>query len=114
MNNISIVTTFLGGMVFSFLLQVIWARLVRKFGSFGGMLAAMLISGTMWILNHGISRHLVYQSSSVWIDMSWAAAIGGICFSLFMGKSLKKATPNLFAATIGGILSGLFINFLTK
>ena len=46
-------TTVLGGFFFALFLQLIWDRLVDKLGGAGGLIAAMLIPGTMWIINHG-------------------------------------------------------------
>lgn len=112
MDKAAIITTFVGGLLFVFFLQIVWGRLVNRFGALGGFLAATLISGTMWILNHGLNKHLIHQSGSIWIDMSWAAAIGGITFSLIVGKSMKKSIPNIIAAVIGGIVSGLLINLI--
>lgn len=105
-------STFLGGLIFALLLQLIWDKLVEKLGILGGFLSAMLIPGSMWIINHGMNNHLIMQSNSIWIDMSWAAAIGGVTVTKLTGKSIKESIPNIFAAIIGGILAGFIIIIL--
>jgi len=99
-----------GGFLFTFLIQVFWERFVKKFGSFGGILAATLIPGSMWILNHGMSHPLISQNGNIWIDMAWAPAVGGITYSLLSGKKTNKSFSNIIAAIIGGVLSGFIIN----
>lgn len=108
----AIISTITGGFLFTFLIQILWGRLVNKFGSFGGILAAVLISGTMWVLNHGLTKPLIFQSGSLWIDMAWAPAVSGIVYSLLAGKKIKKSVPNIIAAILGGIMAGLLISSL--
>ncbi len=107
-----ILNIFLAGFLFTFFIQIFWGRLVDKFGAFGGVLSGTLISGSIWILSHGLSNHLIYQSGSIWIDMAWAPAIGGITFSLLNGHNLKKSFPNFLAAISGGIFAGMVICIL--
>lgn len=106
----TILSTLIGGFLFTFLIQTFWGRLVKKFGSFGGIIAATFIPGTMWVLNHGISSPLIFQRGVIWIDMAWAPAIGGITYSLLMGKKLKKSFSNIIAAIIGGLFAGIVIS----
>ena len=112
MNSHFIINIFLAGFLFTFLIQIFWGRLVNQFGAFGGILSGTFISGSVWIISHGLSKPLIYQSGSIWIDMAWAPAIGGITFSILNGHSLKKAFPNFLAAISGGICAGMLIYIL--
>lgn len=104
-----ILNIFMAGFLFTFFIQIFWGRLVNRFGAFGGLLSGTFISGSVWIISHGLNKHLIYQSGYIWIDMAWAPAIGGITFSILNGHSLKKAFPNFLAAISGGIFAGMLI-----
>lgn len=98
-----------GSFIFSFLVLTVWGRLVNSMGVIGGYLAALMIPGTMWIFNHGIKYHLIYQTGSVWIDMAWAVAIGICVSSKIKGKKILAAKNTIMAAIIGGMLGGYIL-----
>lgn len=111
MSGQAIITTILGAFLFPIFLRLFWGRLVNKFGAIGGFLAAVIIVGTIWIINHGIDNHLIRQSGSTWIDMAWAAAIGIFTASAVAGGKIRKSFTNVGAAIVGGIIGGIVIVF---
>src|SRR5471030_2624369 len=104
-----ILLTISGGFIFSFLVLTVWGRLVNFMGAIGGYLAALIIPGTMWIINHGINHHLIHQTGGVWIDMAWAVGIGVFVSSKVKGKKIFKAKNTIMAAIIGGLLGGYIL-----
>ena len=113
MSGQAIITTILGAFLFPIFLRLFWGRLVNKFGAIGGFLAAIIIVGTIWVINHGIDNHLIQQSGSTWIDMAWAAAIGVFTASVVSGGKIRKSFANINAAVIGGILGGIALVFMS-
>lgn len=109
MNFQEMLLTISGGFIFALLVLTVWGRLVNSMGAIGGYLAALMIPGTMWILNHGIEHHLIHQTGSVWIDMAWAVAIGSCVSSKIQGKKIFKAKSMIMAAVIGGIIGGYIL-----
>lgn len=51
------------------------------------------------------------QSGDVWVDMGLAAGVGVFVASAARGGKVGKATNNIFAALVGGILGGLILSF---
>lgn len=104
--------TIIGSFVFTFLVLTLWGRLVNSVGPVGGYIAALMIPGTMWILNHGIKNHFIHQTGSVWIDMAWAVGIGVCVSSKVKGKKIFKAKNTIMAAIIGGIIGGCILIYV--
>lgn len=105
---------FIAGLIFTFLIEILWKRLVSKYKAFGGILAASLIPGTMWIIAHGVNNSFIVQKSFLWIDMAWAPAVGGIVYSFLINKKLKGIFSNIVAALLGGAIAGVIMIFINK
>lgn len=112
MSGQAMITTIFGAFIFCVLLRLFWGRLVNKFGAIGGFLAALIIVGTVWILNHGMDKHLIQQSGNGWIDMAWAAAIGTFTATVAAGGKIRNSFTNISAAIAGGILGGIVLVFM--
>jgi hypothetical protein len=112
MSGQAIITTILGAFLFPIFLRLFWGRLVNKFGAIGGFLAALVIVGTIWVINHGMENHLIQQSGSGWIDMAWAAAIGVFTASVVSGGKIRKSYTNIGAGVVGGIVGGIVLIFM--
>ncbi|WP_294377455.1 Lin0368 family putative glycerol transporter subunit [uncultured Clostridium sp.] len=103
------VTTIIGAGIFTFIVIILWDKFVNRLGAIGGFIAAMVIPGTMWILNHGTAKHLIQQSGNVWIDMAWAVGIGVLVSSIIQGGNFKKSRITMFAAIVAGIVAGYML-----
>lgn len=112
MSGQAMITTIFGAFLFPIFLRIFWGRFVSKFGASGGFLAAIIIVGTIWIINHGVDNHLIRQSGSTWMDMAWAAAIGVFTASVVTGGKIKKSLSNIGAAIVGGIIGGIVLIFM--
>lgn len=101
--------TLLGSFVPPFLIALLWGRLVKRYGVIGGFIAAIIVIGPMWLLNHGQEKAWIYQSGTLFFDMGFAVAIGMLAYDLASGKSIKVYGRNLSAAIVGGIIAGLLL-----
>ncbi len=109
MSGQAMITTIFGAFIFPLFIRLFWERFVNKLGAAGGFLAAIVIVGTIWVLNHGFDNHLIQQSGSTWVDMAWAAAIGVFTASVFSGCKIKKSFVNIGAGVVGGIIGGIVL-----
>jgi hypothetical protein len=133
MSPVSVVTTVFGAFSVTFVVIICWSRLVEDFGPIGGMMAAGIIVGTFWVMNHklpGFGLHpegiphpdggtkqfgLIYQGfrgAAPWVDMGTAIGAGmwvcGLCEIPKGGKvsMAAESVPRVAAALLGGALGG--------
>lgn len=102
-------STLIAGFVFSILLFSIWVPLVDKLGAKGGFISAFLIIGMCWYLNHGSQFHLIHQTSSIFVDMGFAAGFGSLFYGLAKGGSFEASLYILASALCGGFLAGMIL-----
>ncbi len=139
MAPVSVITTVFGAFAVTFVAIVCWRRLVDDFGPAGGMLAAGIIVGTFWVMNHklpGFGIHpeglphpdggtkqfgLIYQGfrgAAPWVDMGTAIAAGFWLVSLLEGKRGQRArlawesVPRVVAAVAGGAIGGAVVGMV--
>lgn len=105
----SFLSTVLGGFILPFLIILIWGPLVNRFGAKGGWLAAFLIIGPVWLLNHGLKQSLIVQQSSVFVDMGLATAVGVFVYNSITQGQIKASLFYVFAAVLGGLLAGILL-----
>lgn len=110
MTLINMIKTFLGASLFPFCLVLFFDRFVKKIGAIGGFVAAGVIIGSIWMINHGFP--LIVQSGPIWIDMAFAAGSGVLTASIINKGSFSKALSNLFVAFLGGLLAGGLISLI--
>ena len=99
-----------GAFIFPFVIRMMWVKMVDNLGPIGGWVAAAMIVGTIWTLNHGVG--LMTQTGDAWVDMGLAAGVGVFVASAARGGKMGKAKLNLLAALVGGILGGLILSFI--
>ena len=136
MYNAGIITSIFGAFAVTFTVLMSWPKLVKDFGPIGGFMAAALIIGTFWLVNHklpglGFSTgllndadglpmqfSLIHQGnrgSAPWVDMGWAIAMGFILADVLCAPKgtrsglLKEAFPRWLVIILGGIAGGIFV-----
>ena len=136
MDHAGIITSIFGAFAVTFTVLMSWPKLVKDFGPIGGFMAAALIIGTVWLVNHkrpgfGFSTgflndadglpmqfSLIHQGargSAPWVDMGWAIAMGFILSDVLCapkgtrGGLLKEAFPRWLVIILGGIVGGIFV-----
>ncbi len=102
------ITTFIGAFFFSFAILLFWGRLVDKMGPKGGWIAALTITGTFWLLNHGMAKPLI-QQTGVWVDMGLAVGVGCWVASAYLGGNIKKSQKNIATAVLAGFFGGIIL-----
>lgn len=104
------IATVVGAFIFPFVIRLMWGKMVEHWGPIGGWVAAAMIVGTIWTLNHGVG--LMTQAGDAWVDMGLAAGVGVFVASVVRGGKANKATSNILAAIAGGLLGGLILSFI--
>ncbi|HFI0257029.1 TPA: hypothetical protein ACGOVD_001720 [Streptococcus suis] len=104
------IATVVGAFIFPFVIRMIWGKMVDSWGPIGGWVAAAMIVGTIWCMNHFVG--LMTQSGDAWIDMGLAAGVGVFVASVARGGKASKAQTNILAALVGGIIGGLLLSFI--
>lgn len=103
----------LGSFLFPFIVLQVWGRLVERYGAVGGFLSALLVVAPAWLVNHGLPSPLIYQSSSVFIDMGFAAGTGILVAGLASGQRLSSYRLTLPGVLLGGVLAGIVLFILS-
>ena len=126
MSPVSVLTTVFGAFCVAFVVIVCWGKLVEDFGPAGGMMAAGIIIGTFWVMNHklpGFGIHpegiphpnggskqfgLIYQGfrgAAPWVDMGTAIGVGlWVCGLCEHQEGRKRRWPRERAAARRGAI----------
>lgn len=128
MSPASVVTTIFGAFCFAFTASLCWSKLTEDFRAAGGLLAAAIIVGTFWVLNHkmpgwGIEPalhesaetgrkmqygliHQAHDYGGPWIDMGFAVGVGLWVGSIYTGGKVRPSVSRLLVVLAGGLLGG--------
>lgn len=136
MYNAGIITSLFGSFAVTFTVLLCWPKLVKDFGAKGGFMAAAVIIGTFWLVNHklpgfGFSTGLLLDTQGLpmqfslihqgnrgnapWVDMGWAIAMGFVVVDLLCApkgsrtRLLKEAAPRWVVIILGGIAGGILV-----
>lgn len=136
MYNAGIITSLFGSFAVTFTVLLCWPKLVKDFGAKGGFMAAAVIIGTFWLVNHklpgfGFSTSLLLDGQGLpmqfslihqgnrgnapWVDMGWAIAMGFVVADLLCAPKgsraglLKEAFPRWVVIILGGIAGGILV-----
>ncbi|MDR2956544.1 MAG: hypothetical protein LBV43_15835 [Prevotella sp.] len=136
MYNAGIVTSIFGSFAVAFTVLLCWPKLVKDFGAKGGFIAAALIIGTFWIVNHKLPGYgfstglltdienlpmqfsLIHQGargSAPWVDMGFAIAMGFIVADLLCAPKgtrsglVKEFIPRWIVIVLGGMVGGVLV-----
>jgi len=136
MYNAGIVTSIFGSFAVAFTVLLCWPKLVKDFGPKGGFIAAAVIIGTFWIINHKLPGYgfstgllsdaenlpmqfsLIHQGargSAPWVDMGFAIAMGFVVADLLCapkgtrGSLAKEMLPRWAVIVLGGAVGGILV-----
>lgn len=89
------------------LVMAVWGQL-GAFGIFGGYLAALIIIGPMWFMNHFVNL-VGNEADAAFVDMGLAIGVCGIMRDTFMNgtESLVSSLPTISLVAIGAIIGGI-------
>lgn len=96
------------------LVMSVWNEM-GAFGIFGGYLAAIIIIGPMWFLNHRLNL-TDNRSSASFVDMGLAIGVAGMMRDTFLGGMtvLVSAWPTIVCVIIGAVLGGIMAALVEK
>lgn len=97
-----------------FVMSSLWGTFGEP-GISGGFLAAVLIIGAMWYLNHHVG--LIYNKPGAsFVDMALGIAVAGTLRDLFINgqMALIESLPTLFIVVLGGACGGAAAYYVEK
>jgi len=92
-----------------------WSPLANSYGIMGGFLAAFIIIGPMWYMNHYVGL-IENSDDAAFVDMAVGIAICGIMRDVFMkgGSTLLDSLPTLSLVTVGAVAAGVVSSYIEK
>ena len=85
-------STFAGSAICGGFAFDIWPELWKTYGLMGGWLAATLIIGIMWYMNH-YHGAILNPPGKIWLDQGWCIGSAGIAWEL---SAFKAISPTSF------------------
>lgn len=106
---------FLGYMIAGMFVMAVWGELSGAGGIFGGYLAATIIIGPMWFMNHYVNL-VGNADDAAFVDMGLAIGFAGIFRDVFMNdfSALTGALPTIFIVALGAVCGGLVAALIEK
>lgn len=110
-------STFIGSAICGGFAFCIWPELWKSYGIIGGWLAATLLIGIMWYMNHynGIINN---PNGKIWLDQGWCIGVAGIAWGVVRFKGdismVLTALPTLACCLVGGGLAGATLWYIQK
>lgn len=100
--------SFLGYMIAGMLVMAVWNGLSAAGGIFGGYLAAIILIGPLWFMNHYLNL-VDNKDTAAFVDMGLAIGVCGIFRDTFMQgtEALTGSLPTIGIAILGAIVAGL-------
>ena len=108
------VSMFIGAMITGALVFGIWPEMWKTYGIMGGWLAAVIIIGLCWFMNHWLGL-FSNPDRGIWIDQGMPIAAAGIAWAMVrFGADFTHCLPTFCFLTIGGILGGVAAYFVKQ
>jgi hypothetical protein len=97
----------IGYTIAGMIVMAVWGEL-GAFGIFGGYLAALIIIGPMWFMNHFVNL-TGNEDDAAFVDMGLAIGICGIMRDTFINgtNSLVSSLPTIGLVFVGAVLGGI-------
>ncbi len=107
----SLIGFILAGVIFNKL----WSIFTQNFGIFGGWIAALVLVGPLWFLNHYIGL-IANDEEHAFLDMAFGVAIANLTYEFLTkgANDFSKSIPTFLCVIIGSILGGIFSSFVEK
>lgn len=104
----------MGYCIAGMIVMSVWSQL-GTYGIFGGFLAAVIIIGPMWYMNHYINL-TGNEDDAAFVDMGLAIAVCGIMRDTFIqgGHAFVSSLPTILLVIVGATLGGITAAFIEK
>ena len=106
----------IGGFIAATLINSSWGVFTEELGNIGGILAAAILVGTMWFLNHYIGL-IPNKKNYAFVDMGIAIGIGCIVRDVIKVKDIQEVVasmPTLIFVILGGCVGGTLYVIVKK
>ncbi|MBM5707898.1 Lin0368 family putative glycerol transporter subunit [Listeria innocua] len=105
----------IGFCIAGMIVMSVWTPLAENYGIFGGYLAAFIIIGPMWFMNHHVGL-IENDEDAAFVDMAVGIGICGIMRDVFMrgGGELVSSLPTIGLVAIGAVLAGIVAAAIEK
>jgi len=105
----------IGYCIAGMIVMSVWGAIAGKYGILGGVIAAFLIIGPMWFMNHYVGL-IENPSDASFVDMALGIAIAGTTRDFFLvgSSSLVEALPTLSLVIVGATLGGVCAALIEK
>ncbi|MBB6216317.1 hypothetical protein HNQ80_002416 [Anaerosolibacter carboniphilus] len=110
------IRTMIGGGIAGIFVMSVWGKFADSYGIAGGWIAALIIIGTMWFLNHHIGI-LHNPEEGAWVDMALAIGVCGTLRPVFSAGSITPlidSIPTLIVVILGGLAGGITAAMIQK
>jgi len=102
------VGTIIGTAIAGMFVMSVWGSFVGDMGSSGiiaGWFAALIIIGSMWVLNHYVGIH---NNDGAWVDMALGIGVAGFTRGIFESgiQVGMDSLPTLGLTLLGGAIGG--------
>lgn len=105
MNWNKLLATFIGSAVCGALVFGIWPEMWKSYGIMGGWLAATIIIGIAWYMNHWLGV-ISNPNGKIWADQGLAVGAAGVAWAVVRFDAVFwQCLPTLICCAIGGILA---------
>lgn len=105
----------LGFMIVGLFVGGVWGTFAEKYGIAGGWMAAVIIIGPMWFMNHFIGL-IPNEDGAAFVDMG--LGVGIACFMRDAFKlgvsSAVESVPTLLLVAVGAVIGGLVAAAIEK
>lgn len=105
-------STFIGSAICGGFCFGIWPEMWKTYGLLGGWMAAVLIIGVTWYMNH-YNGVISNPDGKLWLDQGWCIGTAGIAWGIvrFGGdiSAVLTTIPTLLCCLVGGGLAGVAV-----
>ncbi len=101
-------STFIGGAIVGSMAFGIWPEMWKSYGIMGGFMAATIVIGITWYMNHWLGV-IENGPGRLWIDQGLAVFGSGIAWAMvrfYPDSHIWQIMPTLVCCVIGGLLAG--------
>jgi hypothetical protein len=100
-------STIIGGAVVGALVFGIWPEMWKSYGIAGGWLAAVMLIGVAWFMNHWLGV-IENPAGKIWVDQGWSIAAAGVAWAVVrFDAAPSQAVGTVACIGLGGVLGGL-------
>ncbi|MBF6978540.1 hypothetical protein IU403_05185 [Aerococcaceae bacterium zg-BR22] len=105
----------IGYVLSSIFVMVVWGEFYQHYSLLGGLIAAGLIIGLFYYINHQLNL-VNNQSDSVFIDMAVSIGLSAIVRDCLMygWEGLNQSFPTIIIVIVGGVLGAIVAFWLEE